>query len=75
VCVPTPDDVWDGMSSGWPDLEDFLIAKAAQRIRADYLITRDAKGFVSSPVRALTPAAFLKLMRDDYHVIYEELMW
>ena len=36
---------------GWDDLEDCLIALAAERVGADYLITRDAKGFARSPAR------------------------
>lgn len=72
VCTPEPNDLADGLSSQWPDLEDFLIARCAQSQGADYLITRDAKGFEASKVPALSPGRFFEMMEEEYGVVYDE---
>ena len=53
---------------GWDDLEDCLIALAA-----DYLITRDAKGFARSTVPAVSPDAWLNIMREEHSLDYGEV--
>lgn len=73
VCGTTSEDTDAAFRSGWPDLEDFLIARAAKRVKADYLITRDAAGFAQSPVRVMTPTAFIKMLEDEYDIRYEEI--
>jgi predicted nucleic acid-binding protein len=67
------DDLPDALDSGWPDLEDFLIARCAERVRADWLVTRDAKGFAASKVPVLDPAGFLGMMEETRGIAYEEL--
>lgn len=57
---------------GWDDLEDCLIALAAEKAGADYLITRDAKGFSRSAVPALSPDAWAALMREERGLDYGE---
>ena len=58
------------LESGWPDVEDYMISKTASDMRADYLITRDVKGFENSQVPAITPKDFIKLLKDEYNVEY-----
>lgn len=58
---------------GWDDLEDCLIALAAEKVGADYLITRDTKGFERSSVPAVSPDAWLGIMREDYGIDYGEV--
>ena len=72
VSSPESNDFIDGLSSGWPDLEDFLIARCAQNEGAEYLITRDEKGFENSNVPALSPEQFFRMMKEEYGVIYDE---
>lgn len=57
----------------WPDMEDCLIAIAAEKVRADYLITRNAKGFARSMVPALAPDQWLALMSDQ-GIEYDEVL-
>ena len=47
-------------NSNLKDFEDCLQDECACAINADYIITRDAKDFESSMVKALTPAEFLE---------------
>ncbi len=44
------------------DFEDAVTAAAAEAASADYLLTRDSKGFRNSPVSALPPEAFLAML-------------
>ena len=43
----------------WNDYEDALLAVTAERLRADFIITRNVKDFKQSKVLALTPAELL----------------
>lgn len=42
------------------DYEDALQSVAAQRINADFIVTRNGKDFTTSPVPAITPEELLK---------------
>ena len=41
------------------DFEDAIQAVCAERCKADYILTRDVRGYRSSSVRAITPDAYL----------------
>ena len=41
------------------DLEDCLQAECAASVGADYIVTRNTKDFINSPVAAITPENFL----------------
>ena len=58
------------LQSSWSDVEDFMIAKTAEDINADYLITRDIQGFKGSSVKAITPKDFIALLKDEFNVEY-----
>lgn len=44
---------------GWDDFEDAVQSVTAERIRADYIITRNIKDFAKSKVIAFTPSELL----------------
>lgn len=67
------DDAVAGLDSNWPDLEDFCIARVAERIQADWIITRDAEGFRHSPISATDAVSFLKALRTNYGIEYEDM--
>ena len=48
---------------GWQDFEDALIEIAAQKVQADYLITRD-KGFSQSAIETLTVKQVFEMMAE-----------
>ncbi len=52
------------LALGWADFEDAVCAAAAEGAGCDSIISRDAKGFVKSPVRVLDPRAALALLRE-----------
>ncbi len=52
----------DMMKAGemkWDDFEEALQAAAAERIHADYIITRNVRDYNQSRILALTPAEYL----------------
>ena len=50
-----------GLSSKIPDFEDAVISSVAKRNKCDYIVTRDAKDFINSPVPAVTPHDFIEI--------------
>jgi len=59
ICNTTSDDITSAIILFMPDFEDALIAAAARREKADYIITRNEKDFENSPVPAISPGEFL----------------
>jgi predicted nucleic acid-binding protein len=47
------------------DFEDAVLESAALHDGADFIVTRNAKDFKDSRVKALSPAQFLKLLSDE----------
>ena len=43
----------------WTDFEDAIQSATAERLHADFIITRNVKDFRSSKIMALTPSEFL----------------
>ena len=55
----TSEDIILASKMQWRDFEDALQSSTAQRIQADYIITRNVKDFRSSKVPAFTPSELL----------------
>ncbi len=54
-------DIQFALSCAMPDFEDAVVTAVADRNKADYILTRDAKHFKSSPVKAITPKEFITI--------------
>ena len=54
-------DITQAAQMRWNDFEDALQSAAAERVNADYIITRNVKDFEQSNIKALTPEDFLDL--------------
>ncbi len=52
----------EALASSFSDFEDAVTAAAARASGCDAIVTRDPKGFRTSPVRALTPEAAAHLI-------------
>lgn len=52
-------DISNATAMKWNDFEDALQSSTAERICADYIITRNVRDFKLSKVTALTPAEYL----------------
>ncbi len=42
-----------------PDFEDAIQSACAEACKADFIVTRDASGYIGSPVKAITPEEYL----------------
>lgn len=70
----TPEDTHKSLSARWGDFEDCLVARCAEKIKADYIVTRNVKDFTESSVEAITPEElFARLERQGF--VYEEIDW
>lgn len=56
------DRVRHALALNWTDFEDALQAASAEAAEADYLVTRDKKGFKKAPVKVVTPAELVALI-------------
>lgn len=64
------DCVREACLRSWDDFEDCLVTVAAERCRADVLLTRDVTGFKRSAVPVMTPEAYLESLRQGQGVWY-----
>lgn len=55
----TSSDMVHAAEIGWNDYEDAVQSVIAERIHADYIITRNVKDFLKSKVMALTPGELI----------------
>ena len=69
--VPAVTDYAKATRLRWDDFEDCLIALCAQRAEADYIVTRDVKGFGRSMTPVIAPADWLALMKEHAGIEYE----
>lgn len=74
VCSILEEDVIEAARRSWDDFEDCLVAIAAEKVKACYIITRDAEGFTHAKVPARAPVAFFDMMREEKGLVYEELI-
>jgi len=65
LCSVRPDDMVAALQSDWPDLEDCLIARGAESVDADYLVTRDEEGFAGSRIPSITAGGVLALLAQE----------
>ena len=55
----TESDILHAAKKQWPDFEDAIQSASAERIHADYIVTRNVRDFKESRVLTLTPGEFL----------------
>ncbi len=68
-------DVREALRRRWPDFEDCLVNVCAERVGADYIVTRDAHGFDKSSVPAIPPRALLEKLKRENDLTYDEIEW
>ena len=65
VCSIDIEDIKAAAKECWSDFEDCLIHKSAQKVNADYIVTRDSKGFTNSTIETATPTEIVKKFADE----------
>ena len=74
ACSIDEDDIRAAIDARWDDFEDALVARAAEKVRADVLVTRDTKGFARAKTPAYTPIELVEHLRDEYGVDYAGIL-
>jgi predicted nucleic acid-binding protein len=73
VCSLDQNDLLSATAKKWDDFEDCLIEQCAQKVKADYLLSRDTTGFAQAKTTVLTPDEFFTLMQTEQGLTYEFL--
>lgn len=61
--VPVDEDrIRHALALDWTGFEDAVQAACAEKAEADYLVTRDKRGFKKSPVKTVTAPELLALI-------------
>ena len=70
VCSIDGDDVREALEACWHDFEDCLVNVCADKIKADYIVTRDAKGFRQSKTPHGSATEFMDFVFEKSSVRY-----
>lgn len=73
VCSEDAADMALAAERSWNDMEDCLIAICAEKVHADYLVTRDADGFADSTVEAIDPGSLIAKVEEERGISYDWL--
>jgi len=57
-------DMYSALSSNTNDFEDALLMETANRVHADYIVTRNLKDFKNSKVPAILPQKLIELIPE-----------
>lgn len=71
ICSIDASDIHLTSSRKWNDFEDCLIDICAEKIKADYLLTRDESGFANAHAQVISPAGFFDLLEEEYGLVYD----
>lgn len=75
VCSIDASDIRTAVARSWPDFEDCLVDVCAEKVKADYIITRDRKGFARSKTEAFSPDEFFDHLEAEQGVTFEVINW
>ena len=73
VCSIDGADMSYALDEQWQAFEDCLIWRAAKKIKADYIVTRNVADFTRSDIPVLTPGEFFSTMEAEQNFVYEEV--
>ena len=60
------EDLFDAALLKWKDFEDSVQYMIAKRIKADFIISRDLRGFHQSDIQVMTPQEFVENVLPQY---------
>jgi predicted nucleic acid-binding protein len=64
VAIVDEDVIRSAMDIDWNDFEDAVQYSAGVKLDAEYLVTRDAKGFAESSIKVVTPSDLLTILQS-----------
>lgn len=75
VCSVGEAEVAEAAQRSWTDFEDCLIDVCAEKVKADFILTRDRDGFKRSRIASYAPDEFFNMLEHEHGVVYETLDW
>lgn len=70
VCSIDSDDIKRSAELNWADFEDCLISVAAEKVKADAIVTREPKGFERASMAVLSPDQVLGMLEKERGLSY-----
>ena len=70
VCSIDSDDIKRSAELNWGNFEDCLISVAAEKVKADAIVTRDPKGFERASTAVLSPDQVLDMLEKERGLSY-----
>lgn len=72
VCSVDFGDLRRAAERKWLDFEDCLIACCAEKVKADYILTRNQGDFAHAHAKVASPQEFFDHLESYYGIVYEE---
>ena len=72
VCSIDGNDVKRAAAAQWYGFEDCVIYQAAQKTKADYILTRNKRDFEEDMIPAITPPELLAQIHEEFEFRDEE---
>jgi len=73
ICGVQEADIDASLDLEWDDFEDACVHQCAQKVRADFIITRDREGFRRSQIPVMSPHDFFEWLKEHRGLMYEEV--
>ena len=70
ACSFDEGDIKQALKACWHDFEDSLVNVCAEKVKADYLITRDEKGFRNASIPHGTASEFMEFVFEKTNTRY-----
>jgi predicted nucleic acid-binding protein len=61
----TEEEIYRAFDLNWSDFEDAVQYSPGKNIHAEYIITRDSKGYIDSAIATATPTDFLTIIEQN----------
>lgn len=75
LCPLNEEDAKAVLDSTWEDLEDAFVYRAALKVNADAIITRNQQDFQKSFIKVLDCEEFFVWLEAEKGLVYEEIPW
>ena len=73
VCSLDQDDLEAACKEKWADLEDCFVNQCTQKVKAEFILTRDSEGFTRSSATIVSPSEFFSLISEQYDLTYDTI--
>ncbi len=73
ICSLTSEDIRHATEMAWDDFEDCLMYVAAEKVKADCLVTRDKAGFIRAKIPTKSVEETLVFLHKEHGLSFEAL--